>query len=585
MSETVVQFASVRTGVPPGTRLNDIYEIEEQIAAGGMGEIYRGRLIETGDSVAIKMIKPELATNEAVLALFRKEASALHHLHHDSIVRYYVFSVDRRINRPYLAMEFVEGKAISDLLRTRALSFEEVDNLRKRIASGLQAAHDKGIIHRDISPDNIILPQEDVRQAKIIDFGIARSTKLGQATVIGDGFAGKYNYVSPEQLGLFGGDVTGRSDIYSLGLVLVEALLGKALDMSGSQAEVIDKRRVVPDLSAVDGRIRPLITAMLQPKPEDRPPDMTTVVEWDLSERRGKTRTKFTPTSGDDDAGGSKMPMIAGAAAAVVALAGGIGWFALRPSPPAPAEPAGTRPVAAVAPPANTPQAPVQPPPHVAIAPPPRTGPLDASERARRIANYVRYYEGGQCFIANPQQVTDRAATVQVLSPNEQAIQVFAADFRSVNGFEAKINPILISNGQCGMISFLQRVDPEPDARLQMSVVQPVLRHGVKVQATLSGAGDQVVDAIVVNEDGSIRNVTALTRKASGQTVLDGLLDDQDRTPVGQKLILNVVSAKALTALSATGQKGARQFFSDAADEIESKKQPITTAITAIRYE
>lgn len=584
MSETVIQFAAARTGVPPGTRLNDIYEIEEQIAAGGMGEIYRGRLVETGDSVAIKMIKPELATNEAVLALFRKEASALHHLHHDSIVRYYVFSVDRRINRPYLAMEFVEGKALSDLLRTRALSFEEVDNLRKRVAAGLQAAHDKGIIHRDISPDNIILPQEDVRQAKIIDFGIARSTKLGQATVIGDGFAGKYNYVSPEQLGLFGGDVTGRSDIYSLGLVLVEALLGKAINMSGSQAEVIDKRRAVPDLSAVDGRIRPLITAMLQPKPEDRPADMTTVAEWEVSERRGKTRTKFTPAGGEEETGGSKMPMIAGAATAVVAVAGGIGWFLLRPAAPPADSPAG-RPVAAVAPPSNVPPAPIQTQPQVAIAPPQRTGPLDAAERARRIVNYVRYYEGGQCFIANPLQVTDRAATVQVLSPNEQAIQVFAADFRSVNGFEAKINPVLISSGQCGVIGFLQRVDPEPDPKLQVNVAQGVLKHGVKVQATLAGVGEQAVDALVVNEDGSVRNVTSLTRRASGQTVLEGLLDDQDRTPVSQKLIVNVVSAKSLTTLADPAQKPVRQFFSDAAEEIETKKQPVAVTVTAIRYE
>ena len=281
MNQTVIQLRGGQpAGVPSGTRLNDIYEIDEQIASGGMGEIYRGHLIETGDPVAIKMIKPELAGNEDVLALFRKEASALHHLHHDSIVRYYVFTVDRRINRPYLAMEFVEGKALSDLLKTRPLTLAEVNALRRRIASGLQAAHDKGIVHRDISPDNIIMPEDDIKQSKIIDFGIARSTRLGHQTIIGDGFAGKYNYVSPEQLGLFGSNVTNRSDIYSLALVLTEALLGQPIDMSGSQADVIDKRRQVPDLSKVDASIRPLLQWMLQPKPEDRPESMQVVADW-----------------------------------------------------------------------------------------------------------------------------------------------------------------------------------------------------------------------------------------------------------------------------------------------------------------
>jgi serine/threonine-protein kinase len=112
-----------------------------------------------------------------------------------------------------------------------------------------------------------MIPGGDVARAKIIDFGIARSTLLGEHTIIGGGFAGKYNYVSPEQLGLFGGDVRAKSDIYSLGLVLIEALTGQPVDMGGSQVAVLDKRRKVPDLGAVDLRIRPLIAKMLDPDP------------------------------------------------------------------------------------------------------------------------------------------------------------------------------------------------------------------------------------------------------------------------------------------------------------------------------
>ena len=97
-----------------------------------------------------------------------------------------------------------------------------------------------------------------MRKAKIIDFGIARSLSVGQRTIIGGGFAGKYNYVSPEQLGLMGADVTFKSDIYSFGLVLAEAARGRALDMNGSQAEIIEKRRAVPDISDVDRSISAL---------------------------------------------------------------------------------------------------------------------------------------------------------------------------------------------------------------------------------------------------------------------------------------------------------------------------------------
>jgi serine/threonine-protein kinase len=217
----------------PGTRLNDLYEIDEGIASGGMGEIYRGHAILTGDLVAIKTIRSDVAETEAAMTMFRKEAQALHNLYHEAIVRYYVFSVDPNVQRPYLAMEYVSGPSLSNMVRNGPLGYEAVRVLGARLASGLQAAHERGIIHRDISPDNVILPHGDVAQAKIIDFGIARQTRGGEGTVVGDGFAGKYNYVSPEQLGLFGGDVGATSDIYSLGLVLVEAATGRALDMRG----------------------------------------------------------------------------------------------------------------------------------------------------------------------------------------------------------------------------------------------------------------------------------------------------------------------------------------------------------------
>jgi serine/threonine-protein kinase len=254
-----------------GIQLSGIYELDERIASGGMGEVFRGHNIQTGDKVAIKIVLPEFARDQTILALFRKEASILNHLSHDAVVRYHVFTIDPGIQRPYLAMEFVDGDALFDIIRRGPMAPEEVRRLLHRLALGLASVHEAGAVHRDLSPDNIILPGGRVDRAKIIDFGIARSSHVGGETLIGGKFAGKYNYVSPEQLGLNGGEVSDKSDIYSLGLVIAAALLGKPLEMSGSQLDIVEKRRAVPDLSEIDEEFRPIIEAMLQPAPRDRP--------------------------------------------------------------------------------------------------------------------------------------------------------------------------------------------------------------------------------------------------------------------------------------------------------------------------
>src|SRR5215216_6278370 len=383
--------------VSPGTRLNGIYEIDQLVAAGGMGEIYKGHAIQTGDIVAIKMMLPELAENESALALFRKEASALHNIHHDAIVRYYVFSVDPTLHRPYLAMEFVEGHSLSHLLQRGPLTFDAVRALMQRVTSGLQATHERGVVHRDVSPDNIIIPSGgDVGRAKIIDFGIARSTKFGgEGTVIGSGFAGKYNYVSPEQLGLFGGDVTAKSDIYSLGLVLYEALTGRPLDMGGSQVEIVDKRRKVPDLGAIDMRFRPLLERMLRPNPKDRPDSMTAVATWPLgsSERRFSFGGSPKPASTEPETLPRRWPHWRYAAAVVLLLgvAGGaaIGYYtyAGKPAPlPAPPDPG-----------FDSGGGPTKP---------------DVN-RTDRIRQFVEQYDGGECFFVTPVAIGETAATLE----------------------------------------------------------------------------------------------------------------------------------------------------------------------------
>ncbi|TIL76889.1 MAG: serine/threonine protein kinase [Mesorhizobium sp.] len=293
-----------------GTQLSGIYELDERIAFGGMGEVYRGHNIQTGDHVAIKIVLPEFARDQTILSLFRKEATILNHLSHDAVVRYHVFTIDPGIGRPYLAMEFVDGQSLFDIMGRGPMPTEDVRKLCHRLASGLSAVHQAGAIHRDLSPDNIILPGGRVDRAKIIDFGIARSATVGGETLIGGKFAGKYNYVSPEQLGLYSGDVSEQSDIYSLGLVLAAALRGKPIDMGGSQYEIVEKRRTVPDLSDIDADFREIVEAMLQPDPQDRPISMADIARATRDDTDEETRppTSITPRDRTPRTGGTAAP-------------------------------------------------------------------------------------------------------------------------------------------------------------------------------------------------------------------------------------------------------------------------------------
>ena len=308
------EFSPGQSSLPPGTQLNGTYEIGDLINAGGMGEVYRGHNIATGDEVAIKVVLPEYAADQLILDLFRKEARILFQIAHEAIVRYYGFATDRQLNRSYMAMEFVEGQSLAERMRSGPLNVQEVSGLRSRVADGLQKAHDLGIIHRDISPENVILQGEQVNRAKIIDFGIAKSTTLSstEGTLIGTSFAGRYNFASPEQVGMFRpATVSPKSDIYSFGLVLAAALTGQPIDMSGTMAEIMEKRMDLPDLSGIPPAMRELLTAMLQPNPANRIGSMAEVRDWPVVTRAeapaARTSAKLPPPP--PRLSGSKRPV------------------------------------------------------------------------------------------------------------------------------------------------------------------------------------------------------------------------------------------------------------------------------------
>jgi serine/threonine-protein kinase len=224
-----------------GAVLNNTLRVEALVAVGGMGEVYRAINLASGEPVAVKTMRPEIGRDPRVATLFRREGSALRKLRDPAIVAYEGTFIGEG-GLPYLVMEFVDGPSLAEVARDRPLSVAQVRALRDRLAKGLAHAHEQGVIHRDLSPENVILPDGRLEDAKLIDFGIAKQTADPHTTVIGKDFAGKVAFAAPEQFGLFGGVVDGRADIYSLGLMLAYAATGRMLDMGDSVPSAVAAR-------------------------------------------------------------------------------------------------------------------------------------------------------------------------------------------------------------------------------------------------------------------------------------------------------------------------------------------------------
>ena len=275
-------------GTPPtplnnldiGTVINNMYRVVERLDQGGMGRVFRGEEIGTGENVAIKVILPEMAEDEKVAQMFRREARTLRQLHHDAIVRYFAYvPPDQNLNLHALVMGFIQGTKLSDAINDKgALTRDQVIKLTTRIADGLEGAHKVGVVHRDLSPDNVMLEDGDIGKPILIDFGISRSSTVKDVT-IGNEFAGKLKWVSPEQLGAFGGEAEAPSDVYSLGLLMIAMLTGKPLQMGSSIVEAVQMRQSVPDLSYIRSEFQELLNKMLQPDPAKRLPGMWAVTE------------------------------------------------------------------------------------------------------------------------------------------------------------------------------------------------------------------------------------------------------------------------------------------------------------------
>jgi serine/threonine protein kinase len=269
----------------PGMVLRGKYEILGKLGAGGMAAVYRARHLAFGEVRAIKVVNNRLADDEDFLRRFRNEAVVARRLQHPNAVR--VDDLDMTEDgRPFIVMEYVEGQNLREVIRHQGpLSLRRSVVIARQVAAALAAAHELGIIHRDIKPDNILLTGSgETETAKVLDFGIAkmRESALGDSGAVATRtgmVVGTPQYISPEQaMGRRGSELDGRADLYSLGVVLYEMVTGRLPFESDTAMGVIlhhlqtpppEPREVRPDLGIPDALSGVLMQA-LQKDPSRR---------------------------------------------------------------------------------------------------------------------------------------------------------------------------------------------------------------------------------------------------------------------------------------------------------------------------
>lgn len=248
-----------------GDLLNNTYRIQSILGRGGTSEVYLARSEISGRVVALKALRSEFSTNDDFLVLMTREED-IRDVRHDAVVRYYD---NQRMpdGVVYLVMDFVDGPGLDTKLASGGMSAHDLLVIGARVCEGLIAAHDGNIVHRDLSPDNIILRNGNPAEAVIIDFGIAKDTNPGAETIVGNEFAGKYAYAAPEQLS---GHTDARSDIYALGALLLSTFRGAKPDIGNNPMEVLQKKAEPQNVDGVPEPLKSLIAKMCDPIPEKR---------------------------------------------------------------------------------------------------------------------------------------------------------------------------------------------------------------------------------------------------------------------------------------------------------------------------
>lgn len=259
------------------------YDVLAKIREGGMGALYLVRHRLLNERRVIKVMRAEIAQSSEQQKRFLREAQTATRLKHENIVGFYDFFVDQE-GTASMVMEYIEGITLRDMIRTSGpLPIALCARLSSQCLAALGYLHRKGIVHRDISPDNIMLTADEdgILHAKLIDLGIAKITQTDEGLTGTGEFLGKLRYSSPEQL--LGGTrapVDGRSDLFSMGVVIYEMLTGCCPYAAGSLGDILNARLIEPPMPfgetdpgrRISEGLRAVVLHSLQRKPEDRYP-------------------------------------------------------------------------------------------------------------------------------------------------------------------------------------------------------------------------------------------------------------------------------------------------------------------------
>lgn len=205
-----------------GKKLDGRYQLEELIGSGGMANVYKATDLLENRLVAVKILREECRGNEDLVRRFKNESKAISVLDHPNIVKVYDVSVTDKLQ--FIVMEYIDGITLKEYMEYRAqpLTYKETLHFITQVLAALQHAHEKGIVHRDIKPQNIMLLEDG--SIKVMDFGIARFTQAETQTMT-DKAIGSVHYIAPEQAR--GGHINDKADIYSVGVMLYEMLTGQ----------------------------------------------------------------------------------------------------------------------------------------------------------------------------------------------------------------------------------------------------------------------------------------------------------------------------------------------------------------------
>src|SRR5690348_9572454 len=249
-----------------GRSLDGKYRLDERLSSGGMGTVYKATHLMLGKQLAVKLIKADLPASPDVVRRFQREAKAASALNHPNIAPAYDLG-QTQDGTLYIAMEYVDGPSLKSVIQAGPIPPARTIVILKQVASALALAHKHEIIHRDLKPQNIMLTKDgDGREvAKLLDFGIAKTLDDTATQLTATGFSlGTPQYMSPEQA--YGRQVDGRSDIYSLGIILYEMLVGEVPFSDPSTPAVLVKQMteapVPPALKRPDLHIPPALAAI-----------------------------------------------------------------------------------------------------------------------------------------------------------------------------------------------------------------------------------------------------------------------------------------------------------------------------------